>query len=280
MTKVMDVAKQAFGQFGPVNVVDIGANPIGGDAPYQPLIDYGMCALYGFEPQRDAFDQLLALNHPNTTYVNAAIGDGKTHKFHIYKGNGLSSFFPLRQDNIDALEYNGHQLVETVEIPTKRLDAISEIERIDFLKIDTQGAELMILKHGETKIKEALAVQIEMRFLRLYDGEPSLGKVMKWLNKRNFEFHALMGLNRFMLRDTRRPNFGRRQKQQVGDGDGLFVRNLLRIDKMKPEQIGRLGALACGLGQTNLGFYCLINLVSKKLVDPKLEDEMAIAITS
>lgn len=280
MTKVMDVAKQAFAQFGPVNVVDIGANPIGGDAPYQPLIDYGMCSLYGFEPQVDAYQKLLALNHPNTTYVNAAVGDGKTQKFHIYEGSGLSSFFPLRQDNIDTLEYNGHQLVEIVEIPTKRLNAIAEIERIDFLKIDTQGAELMILKNGDKKLKTALAVQIEMRFLQLYDGEPSLGKVMKWLNKRDFEFHALMGLNRFMLRGTRRPDFGRRQKQQVGDGDGLFVRNLLKIDKMEPEQIGRLGALACGLGQTNLGFYCLINLVSKGLVDQKLEDAMATAITS
>ena len=50
MTQLMDVARKAFSPFGRVRVVDIGANPIGGDAPYQALIDNDMCSLYGFEP--------------------------------------------------------------------------------------------------------------------------------------------------------------------------------------------------------------------------------------
>ena len=54
MTQLMDVARKAFSPFGRVRVVDIGANPIGGDAPYQALIDNDMCSLYGFEPQLEA----------------------------------------------------------------------------------------------------------------------------------------------------------------------------------------------------------------------------------
>ena len=278
MTQIMDVARRAFSPFGRVKVVDIGANPIGGDAPYQALIDNDMCSLYGFEPQLEAYEKLLDLDHPNATYVNAAVGDGESHKLHIYRQDGLSSFFPLRQANIDTLNFSGHELVRTVEIPTVRLDDIKEIDRIDFLKIDTQGAELMILNNGDTKMKAALAVQIEMRFLQLYDGEPGLGKLLDWLSVRDFEFHNLLVLTRFMLRGTRRPGFNRRMKHQVGDGDGLFVRNLTAFDKLTPEEIGRLGALACGLGQSNLGFYCLLHLIKAGQVDPALEADMVAAI--
>ena len=155
-TKSMTCAARILPKFGTVEVLDIGANALGGPAPYQPLIDYGLCHLVGFEPQKKPFDHLVSLNHPNATYVIAAVGDGKTHPLCCYESSGLSSFFQLRHENVDTLEYNGSELVSVETLKTEKLDSITEIKSIDYLKIDTQGSELMILKGGRKKISESI----------------------------------------------------------------------------------------------------------------------------
>lgn len=257
----LDYVAEIFTKFGPIQVVDIGANPVGGAPPYQPLIDRNMCHVVGFEPQKEAYDNLIALNHPNATYFNCAVGDGKPQKLHCYAASGLTSVFPLRQDNIDSLEYNGHELLAVEELETVRLDSLSDIKSIDFLKIDTQGSELMILKGGARKLAKALAVQIEMRMLRLYDGEPPLGTVLAWLEKKHFEFHSFISMNKFPLRGTKHRGFNRRLRQQVGDADGLFFRNLTRLKDLESDEIGRQAGVAAALGQLNYLMFCTNELV-------------------
>ena len=48
-----------------VEVVDVGANPIEGDAPYKGLLQAGLCRVTGFEPQEAALAELKALKGPN-----------------------------------------------------------------------------------------------------------------------------------------------------------------------------------------------------------------------
>jgi len=256
-----------------VQIVDIGANPVGGPPPYQKMIDRGMCHVTGFEPQKDAFDQLIKLEHSNATYINAAVGDGKEHAFYSYEGSGLSSIFPLRKENIDSLDYSGHALVSVGKVITEKLDILNDIKSIDYLKIDTQGSELMILKGGARKLRETLAIQIELRMLRLYEGEPSLGAVMDWLDKKKFEFHAFVGMNKFPMRGTRHRGFKRNQRQQVGDVDGLFFRNLTRLKDLQSDQIGRQACIAATLGQTNYSMFCVNELVLRdELLDSEREE--------
>jgi len=42
-----------------VDVVDVGANPIDGIAPYQRLLDDGLARVVGFEPNLDALAKCL-----------------------------------------------------------------------------------------------------------------------------------------------------------------------------------------------------------------------------
>lgn len=278
-SKMMDFAARTFAKFGTVQIVDIGANPVGGPPPYQPLIDRELCYVTGFEPQKEAYEQLIALKHPNATYINAAVGDGKTHSLYCYEGSGLSSLFPLRQDNISSLEYSGHELLSLEEIETVKLDKITQIASIDFLKIDTQGSELMILRGGARKLASTLAIQTEMRMLRLYDGEPPLGTMMAWLDKKNFEFHNFVGMNRFPMRGTRHRGFNRSQRQQVGDVDGLFFRNLTRLGDLQSDEIGRQASIAAASGQTNYVMFCINELVARDmLTDEEREDFRRIII--
>jgi hypothetical protein len=41
-------------------VVDVGANPIDGDAPYKPMLSRRLCTVTGFEPQPDGLASLNA----------------------------------------------------------------------------------------------------------------------------------------------------------------------------------------------------------------------------
>jgi FkbM family methyltransferase len=259
----MDYTAQTFAKFGTVQIVDIGANTLGGKPPYQPMIDREMCHLIGFEPQKEPYQELVALNHPNATYVNAAIGDGKTHALYCYEATGLTSFFPLRQESIDTLQYGGHELVSKETLTTVKLDSVSEIQSIDYLKIDTQGSELMILRGGARKIAKALAVHIELRMLPLYVGEPAVGDVMKWLSTKRFEFHNFVGMNRFPMNGTRHAGFSRSQRQQIGDADGLFFRDLTRLNTLKSDEIGRQACIAATLQQTNYLMFCVNELVAR-----------------
>ena len=63
--------------------------------------------------------------------------------------------------------------VRPVAVPTRRLDDVSEIPSIDFLKIDIQGGELVVLNNGWEKLRECAVIQIEVSFLSLYKGQPS-----------------------------------------------------------------------------------------------------------
>ena len=47
---------------------------------------------------------------------------------------------------------------------TFRLDDITKLNKIDFMKMDVQGAELEIIKNGKSKLNECLAIQLEMSF--------------------------------------------------------------------------------------------------------------------
>lgn len=38
-----------------IAIVDVGANPLTGKAPYQPLLDAGAASVVGFEPAPEAF---------------------------------------------------------------------------------------------------------------------------------------------------------------------------------------------------------------------------------
>ncbi|MEP5759928.1 MAG: FkbM family methyltransferase [Litoreibacter sp.] len=265
-SKVMDFAARAFAKFGKIQVVDIGANPVGGPPPYQPLIDWDLCHVTGFEPQKEAHSRLVALNYPNANYINVAVGDGNAHSLYCYEGSGLSSLFPLRRDNISSLEYRGHELRSVEQVETVKLDKITQVASIDFLKVDTQGSELMIFRGGKKKLKNALAIQTEMRMLRLYDGEPSLGAVMSWLEKENFEFHNFISMNRFPMRGTHHRGFNRSQRQQIGDVDGLFFRNLTRLKALEGAEIGRQACIAAALGQTNYVMFCINELIARNLL--------------
>lgn len=74
-------------------VVDVGANPIDGDAPYKTMLSRRLCTVTGFEPQPDRLGSLNARKSDLETYLPCVIGDGSPGTLHNAVVPGMTSLF-------------------------------------------------------------------------------------------------------------------------------------------------------------------------------------------
>ncbi len=234
----------------PVRIADVGANPLFYDAPYKALLESGLCTVIGFEPQKAAFDKLQAQKGPNESYLNSAVGDGSVRTFYDYKSDGLGSLFPIDQrieKNITWMK-NRSELNARIDIKTVRMDDLEEIGEIDFLKIDIQGGELMVLQNARHSLSKAIATQIEMRFLRIYEGEPCFGEVDCELHAQGFEIHGVDGkLMQMKSPHSQTQALRGNVARQLLDHDFFYIRNLRSLEKLESLQLKKLALLSDGV---------------------------------
>jgi FkbM family methyltransferase len=79
--------------------------------------------------------------------------------------------------------------VGTSKIVVTTLDewsASNGVPDIDFIKLDTQGAELDVLRGGERALRSVRALEVEVEFNPIYLGQPLFGDIDKFLRDRGF----------------------------------------------------------------------------------------------
>jgi FkbM family methyltransferase len=147
-------------------IVDIGANPIDGDPPYKPMLRAGeICRVTGFEPQEGALKKLNDAKSKFERYLPYAVGDGSEKVFNICSAEGMSSTFKPDSEILKIFHPFDvwGQVVSQQKVLTKTLDSISEIEQLDFLKIDIQGGELNVFQHGKKNLLKRLQYRQKFR---------------------------------------------------------------------------------------------------------------------
>lgn len=196
-----NLAARACDMLGrPIRIVDIGAQLLGlGSEPYDPLRKFASLNVIGFDPLEDKIAERQAAEGPDgLTLLPYAIGDGGTHTLYINNDDSTSSLFPLAQesnsrfDNLSALT-----TVRTLEVKTHTLDEVIPPQPIDFLKLDIQGSELMVLRSGTESLSRTGVVHCEVEFSPLYEGQPLYPEVQQLLNAQGFEFIDLVVTNRY-----------------------------------------------------------------------------------
>ena len=118
------------------HVVDVGANPIEGDAPYKRMLQSQLCTVTGFEPQPAALDELNAQKTANETYLPYVVGSGADKELNICRYSGWTSLLKPRQAALDVFSHFQHnaEVIETLAVQTHRLDDIEEVAIFDLLK--------------------------------------------------------------------------------------------------------------------------------------------------
>jgi FkbM family methyltransferase len=228
------------------HVVDIGANPIDGAPPYRPLLDAQLCRVTGFEPQASALAELNFKKGANEAYFPYAVGDGQEHSLNLCAYPGWTSLFVPSAAALEVFSFfkNNARVVSQTRIQTRRLDDLDEVDDIDFLKIDIQGGELSVFVHGREKLKNAVAVQTELQFVNLYEGQPSFGQVDQELRAQGFIPHAFAALKKWPISPLQ---FGANPTQplnQLLEADLVYVRDFIHSDGISSDQLKQLCLIA------------------------------------
>ncbi|MGR4880181.1 FkbM family methyltransferase [Streptomyces sp. LARHCF249] len=255
----------------PTHVVDIGANPIDGDPPYRDMLAAGLCRVTGFEPQPDALAELERRKGPHETYLPDALGDGGAHTLHVAASSGMTSIF--RPDPSRLGLFNGFsewgRVREEVQVSTRRLDDVDAVDAFDLLKIDIQGAELMVFQGGRRKLAEAVAVHTEVSFVPLYENQPVFGDVDQELRGQGFLPHAFAAVKRWPIAPVVFGGDFRQARHQLLEADVVYVRDFGHPESMTDEQLKQLALVGHHVyGSTDLAYHCLRQLSLRKVVGP------------
>ncbi len=202
-------------------LVDVGS--MGGVEPeWQPF--EAQIRIIGFEPDEREFAQLSS--SPQRLYLNVALAEASQPlTFYISREPGKSSSY---QPNFDLLRQfprvERFETVGTVHLPAERVQSLGaalsdrQIAELDFLKLDTQGSELSILKgSGEYLTRRALGLRVEVEFSELYCGQPLFAEVDTFIRQVGFQ---LMDLQRYYWKRYAAPGRG-----QLVFGEALYFRN-------------------------------------------------------
>lgn len=174
----------------PLKVVDVGCRWGFSDA-WAPL-GRGV-SLVGFDPDAAECERLSKLTPDgrDVRYVPVALGAvAGPSTLHLTREPACSSLYPpdegviARRPMLDLATPVG-----TTTVMLSTLDGWAEAERcgpIDFLKLDTQGSELDILRGGERVLREVRALEVEVEFNPIYRGQPLFGDVDAFLRRQGF----------------------------------------------------------------------------------------------
>ena len=105
----------------------------------------------GLSLEHEALIKLQRKKGPSECYLPYAVGDGDPHTLNICRYSGMTSLLepdPATLGLFGVLKSLA-EVIEPVLLQTRRLDDISEVQHVDFLKIDIQGSELAVFKGGK-----------------------------------------------------------------------------------------------------------------------------------
>ncbi len=250
-------------------IVDIGANPIDGDPPYQKLLDANLCNITGFEPQSDALEKLNSNKGNHERYLPYAIADGQEHLLNICEYSGMTSLLEPDErafEHFIALKPNA-VVKQRISIPTQKLDDIAEIEILDFLKIDIQGAELTVFQFGRNKLKNTVAIQTEISFMTLYKNQPAFGEIDVELRAQGFVPHCFAAVKKWPITPFSFIEQPYQAVNQLLEADIVYVRDFTRPELMDNEQLKQLAIVAHYVYQSfDLVTRCLLLLEQRNAI--------------
>jgi FkbM family methyltransferase len=131
--------------------------------------------IYSFEPSPRTFPQLM---RTHGEIVN------RIEQIALSQNRGTMDFYVIGEYSVnDSLLPTGNKNSQTVQVETWPLDGYCQdrqIERIDFLKIDTQGNDLNVLRGARSMLEEhrIRAFCVELLFRKFYVGQPSYLEIL------------------------------------------------------------------------------------------------------
>lgn len=249
-------------------IVDVGANPVN-EPPYHQLRALGACHVVNFEPEAKAFAALEAAKRANETNYNLAVGDGQLRELNLYRDESMTSIFKPYTAGLKSVCREALAEVRgAAQLETAALDRVPGLTHFDMMKIDAQGAEKLAFIGAQRLMRDAVAVIVEMRYQRLYLDEPMLGETDVELMRQGFCLHKfLFNKTSSMLHSQLGRVRRRAMRDQLIDGDAVYLRNVAEVEHLSEDQLKHLAILGCAVFSSHsLVLYCLDELARRKAV--------------
>jgi FkbM family methyltransferase len=191
-----------------------------------------------------ACEKLNARAIPGHIYLPHAIADGAPRRFYECNASECSSL--LEPNNALADKFNNldHLLrvVGSWTMETRRLDDLTETAGADFLKIDVQGGELLVLQGAEKRLAEMLVVHTEVEFLPLYKNQPLFADIDSFLRARGFAFHTMKPFGRTFKPLLVNNDIYASINQMIW-ADAVYVRDFMTFRELPPISLLKLAAI-------------------------------------
>jgi len=256
------------------NIFEIGALPIEGqNEPFHQLIDlFPGSQIVAFETNPEVCEKLNNSETSNLKYYPVTLGKKEEVSTFYETNHPMCSSLYKPDENLMGLYHNLEvaSLKSASSVETTSLDHFvktNNINDVDFIKIDIQGAELDVFEGGAHTLKDVIFIVSEVEFIPLYIDQPLFGDVNSFLNKQKFSFHKFLGISGRPLRPIlvgNDPNF----PSQHMWSDAIFIKNIFKIPELSSEKLLKMGILSYMYGSPDLAFYCL------KIFDEKNQTEI------
>lgn len=252
----------------PLTIVDVGAASLDKADPYHVLAERTASHIIGFEPDNKTCAALNAAGKLRHSYFPFAIGAGGAAKLHVTASNANSSLYAPNAELLKHFTALADMLVveHVTNVETHRLDDVVGAKEIDFLKIDVPGGEMDVLKGAARLLPTALAVELEVEFLPMYQGAPLFGEVDAHMRAAGFQLHTFLDVYRPVyapLADTPA------SRSQTMWADAVYVPDVRRLAKYSRERLLKLAAIAHELyGSIDLCAHILSEMRTRKLDAP------------
>lgn len=251
----------------PIIVADVGARGghLGEINNLKPYLSY-----YGFDADKEECKRIESEPHEDFhSYKILPYYVGKDEgviDFHLFKDLGSSS--KLKPNKYFKNNYAAsHEITNTVSVESRTMDSIlSEncLELPDFIKLDTQGTELEILKNSPKSLSNCLLIESEIEIIEMYDGQPLIGDFLTFMDNNGFD---IIYINRVFQNHN---SYSGRARGRVTFTDILFGKKESHLNTFSTEKIAKYLVLLCNYGHLDMAFHLWNSNEKVKLAVPGL----------
>lgn len=198
----------------PISLIDVGASD--GEFALSLARQYGLDRALLVEPQPARAEQLRQLfSGSDFVVAQTALSNERGElPMDILRWDYSSSLLPVDRTRVAVAKRVDLSVHETITVPVTRLDdlcATTGFQDTDLLKLDVQGAELLVLRGSDRILGNTRFVLTEVSFQPYYVGGATFDEVLAHLRGRGFR---LLGLSEG-FRDA---------AGELVEGDALFGR--------------------------------------------------------
>jgi FkbM family methyltransferase len=178
--------------FSPKTIIDIGANLGEWAVKVYPIFPDANYLLIDGNPNVEPILEKLCNEAPNVRYRISLLSDEeKTETFYLPKNNPTCTGASImREKTSHYVDKN----IAPLQLQAKTLDnTLSEenIDDIDLLKLDVQGAELKVLKGGLKTLQKTKYCLLEVQFQEWNQDAPYSDEVVHFMRDQGYKLYDI-----------------------------------------------------------------------------------------